>query len=105
MVHPASHTVIASVSGGGEGGPGQRDSETLEVVARAYVGVWDQDDNGDVAPLWTIARGHIYMPRGLTIDSKHKTVIVSDKFLNAVMTFSLPELFDRRMTPRQTARN
>jgi DNA-binding beta-propeller fold protein YncE len=108
MVHPASHTVIATVSGGGgEGlGPsGQRDAETLEVVPRAYVGVWDQDDNGDVAPLWTIARGHIYMPRGLTIDARHKAVIVSDKYLNAVMTFSLPELFDRRVAPRQTARN
>jgi hypothetical protein len=67
------------------------------------VGVWDQDDSGDVAPLWTIAKGYLYMPRGLTFDSKKKTVIVSDKYMNSVMTFSLPELFDRRVAPRQTA--
>jgi hypothetical protein len=30
-------------------------------------------------------------------------VIVSDKYLNAVMTFSLPEIYDRPAT-RETAR-
>jgi hypothetical protein len=43
------------------------------------------------------------MPRGLTLDPKKKTVIVSDKYLNAVMTFSLPEIYDRPAT-RETAR-
>ena len=35
------------------------------------------------------------MPRGLTLDPKKKTVIVGDKYLNAVLTFSLPELYAR----------
>ncbi|HEY3161974.1 MAG TPA: hypothetical protein VGJ78_23590 [Vicinamibacterales bacterium] len=46
------------------------------------------------------------MPRGLTLDPKKKTVIVSDKYKNSVMTFSLPELYDRPATSQsQTARN
>jgi hypothetical protein len=43
------------------------------------------------------------MPRGLTIDPKKKTVIVSDKYMNSVMTFSLPEMYERRSV-RETAR-
>lgn len=100
VVHPPTRTMIVTSSAG----QGQRDPDTQDLVPRAYVGVWDQDDNGDVAPLWTVARGHLYMPRGLTLDPKKKTVIVSDKYMNSVMTFSLPELYDRRVTPRQTAR-
>jgi DNA-binding beta-propeller fold protein YncE len=99
VVHPPTHTVVVTSSAG----QGQRDPETKDLVPRAYVGVWDQDDNGDVAPLWTVAKGHLYMPRGLTLDPKKKTVIVSDKYMNSVMTFSLPELYDRRSPSRQTA--
>ena len=47
-------------------------------------------------------RAHLYIPRGLTLDPKKKTVIVSDKLKNSVMTFSLPELYDRPAS--QTAR-
>ena len=50
--------------------------------------------SGDVAPLWTVAKGHLYMPRGLTIDPNRKTVIVGDKFKNSIMTFSLPEMYE-----------
>jgi hypothetical protein len=66
------------------------------------VGVWSEDDNGDVPPRYTIAKGHLYMPRGLTLDPKKKTVIISDKYKNSVMTFSLPELYDSAAS-RQTA--
>ena len=44
-----------------------------------------------------------YMPRGLTLDPKKETVIVCDKYLNAVLTFSLAEVFDRPAA-RETAR-
>jgi hypothetical protein len=44
------------------------------------------------------------MPRGLTLDPKKKTVIVSDKYMNSVMTFSLPELYNQAATSRETAR-
>ena len=97
VVHPPTHTVIVTSSAG----QGTRDPQTMNLTPTAYIGVWDQDDSGDVAPKWTIAKGYLYMPRGLTLDPKKKTVIVSDKYMNSVMTFSLPELFGP--AARQTA--
>jgi hypothetical protein len=35
---------------------------------------------------------------GVAIDPKHQSVILSDKDLNAVLTFQVPEVFDRRST-------
>jgi DNA-binding beta-propeller fold protein YncE len=98
VVHPPTHTVAVTSSAG----QGTRDEQTMNLTPTAYVAVWDQDDKGDVAPRWTIAKGYLYMPRGLTLDPKNKTVIVSDKYMNSVMTFSLPEMFDRPAS--QTAR-
>ena len=99
VVHPPTGTVIVTSSAG----QGTRDPETFNLVPRAYVGVWSQDASGDVAPQWTVAKGHLYMPRGLTLDPKKKTVIVSDKYMNSVMTFSLPEMYARPAV-RETAR-
>jgi DNA-binding beta-propeller fold protein YncE len=99
VVHPPTHTVIVTSSAG----QGTRDPVTMNLTPQAYVAVWDQDDSGDVAPKWTIAKGFLYMPRGLTLDPKKKTVIVSDKYMNSVMTFSLPEMYERRGV-RETAR-
>jgi 6-phosphogluconolactonase (cycloisomerase 2 family) len=98
VVYPPTRSIIVTSSAGN----GQRDPKTGEPMPLAYIGVWSEDDNGDVPPKWTIAKGHLYMPRGLTLDAKKKTVIVSDKYRNSVMTFSLPEMFDR--TTSQTAR-
>ena len=100
VVHPPTHSVVVTSSAG----QGQRDPQTKDLVPRAYVGVWNEDDSGDVAPRWTIAKGYLYMPRGLTLDPKKKTVIVSDKYMNSVMTFSLPELYNQPGAPRETAR-
>ncbi len=99
VVHPPTRTLIVTSAAG----QGTRDPVTHDPTPQAYVGVWDQNDSGDVAPKWTIAKGYLYMPRGLTLDPKKKTVIVSDKYMNSVMTFSLPELYDRPATS-QTAR-
>jgi DNA-binding beta-propeller fold protein YncE len=66
--------------------------------------VWSIDDRGDVPPRWTIAgpKNMLRQPRGVTLDPKNKTVIVSDKYLNGVLTYSFPEIYD---APRvQTAR-
>jgi DNA-binding beta-propeller fold protein YncE len=98
VLHPPTRSIIVT-SGGGGG----RDPVTHEPVPTSWVGVWSEDDEGDVPPRYTIAKGHLYIPRGLTIDPKKKTVIVSDKYLNAVLTFSLPEIFDRPAA-RETAR-
>jgi DNA-binding beta-propeller fold protein YncE len=103
VVHPPTRRVVVTTSGGGgDGGPGGRGDDS-EPVPTAYVAVLDQDATGNVGPLWTVAKGHLYMPRGLTLDPKKKTVIVSDKFKNSVMTFSLPEMYEPR-GPRETAR-
>ena len=65
------------------------------VSDEAYVGVWSIEDNGDVPPRWKIGgpNGILQMPRGVTLDPKNKNLIVSDKRLNAVMTFYFPEIF------------
>jgi len=76
-------------------GNGARDPNTKDLLPGPYIGVWSEDDSGDVAPRYTIAKGFLYMPRGLTLDPKKKTVIVSDKYMNSVMTFSLPEMYER----------
>ena len=59
-----------------------------------YIGVWSIHDDGDVPPRWMIGKGALYDIRGVAIDPKSKTVIVSDKTLNAVLSFHAPEIFD-----------
>ena len=61
----------------------------------SFVGVWSVEDNGDVPPRWTIGGPHgmLKQPRGVDLDPKNKTVIISDKFLNAVLTYYVPEIF------------
>jgi hypothetical protein len=60
-----------------------------------YVGVWHVDDNGRVPPRFTIGgpNGVLRQGRGVTLDPKNDAVIASDKELNAVLTFRVPEIF------------
>jgi hypothetical protein len=62
--------------------------------AQSFLGVWNIDDDGDVAPRWTIAHNILTEVRNLAVDPKHKTVMVADKGLNAILTFSFPEAFE-----------
>ena len=62
----------------------------------SYVGVWNYaEDNGDAPPLWTIGGpgGMLRQPRGVTLDPRNKTLLVSDKYLNAVISYYFPEVF------------
>ncbi len=61
----------------------------------SFVGVWSINDNGDVPPRWTIGgpNGMLVKPRGVALDIRNKVVIVSDKYLNAVLSYSFPEIF------------
>jgi hypothetical protein len=61
----------------------------------SFVGVWSVDDRGDVAPRWTIGgpRGMLRKPRGVALDPVSRTVVISDKELNAVLTYRVPEIF------------
>jgi DNA-binding beta-propeller fold protein YncE len=60
-----------------------------------YVGVWSIFDRGEVAPRWTIGgpNGILKDIRGVAIDAKNQNVIISDKNLNGVLTFHVPEAF------------
>lgn len=61
-----------------------------------YVGVWSVADSGPTPPRVVIGgpRGTLFDPRGVVLDVKHKSVLVSDKQLNAVLTYSVPQLFE-----------
>jgi DNA-binding beta-propeller fold protein YncE len=61
----------------------------------SYLGVWSYEKSSDGPPLWTIGgpNGILQMPRGVTLDAKNKSIIMSDKRLNSVLTFAVPELF------------
>jgi hypothetical protein len=61
----------------------------------SYIGVWDYGKYGDTPPLWKFGGPHgiIRQPRGVTLDVAHKSVIVTDKRVNAVMTWYFPEMF------------
>jgi hypothetical protein len=60
-----------------------------------YVGVWSVYDNGDVPPRFTIGGpgGLLSDTRGVAVDPKNKVVIVSDKTVNGVLSFHVPEAF------------
>ena len=58
----------------------------------AFVGVWSINDSGDVPPRWKITTV-MKKPRSITVDPKHKELIVGDMTLHAVLTYSLPEMF------------
>ncbi len=74
------------------GGP---DDEETSPEDSAFVGIWSINDRGDVPPRWTIGgpNGILKAPRGVTLDPKNETVILSDKLLNAILTFSVPEIY------------
>jgi hypothetical protein len=67
-----------------------------------YIGVWSIHDRGEVPARWTIGKGLFRDIRGIAIDPKTKTVMASDKNLNAVVTFYAPEIFDGPDTAPQT---
>ncbi|MBI3940178.1 MAG: hypothetical protein HY315_05040 [Acidobacteria bacterium] len=87
LVYPPRGEIIAAVPG-----PGSGEEMATET---AFVGVWNIDDKGDVPPRWTVGGpyGTLRKPRGIALDPKNKSVIVSDKYLNAVLTFAFPEIF------------
>jgi len=87
-VYPPTGKIVVGQRGGGEGDRGF-------YSPNSYVAVWSIEDDGDVPPQWKIGgpNGILRQPRGVTLDAKNKTVIVSDKWLNAVLTFEAPEIF------------
>ena len=76
--------IFVKISGGGR-------HEALD-----YVGVWSVYDNGEVPPRFTIGgpNGILKDGRGVALDIENKNVIVTDKTLNAILTFNVPEAFE-----------
>jgi hypothetical protein len=66
-------------------------------ASASFVGVWNIRDRGNVPPRWTIGGPHgmLRKPRGVALNPVERTLMVSDKDLNAVLTYSFPELFER----------
>jgi DNA-binding beta-propeller fold protein YncE len=62
---------------------------------RVFVGMWSLDDDGDVAPKWTITgkQTGLKKPFAVALNPEHKEIYVTDMRLNGVMTFSVPEVF------------
>lgn len=82
-VHPPRGLFLVSVYSGDWSSPND------------FVGVWSVNDNGNVPPRWTIGGPNVMLRqvRGVTLDPKHKSVIISDKYMNAVFTYFFPEIF------------
>jgi hypothetical protein len=60
-----------------------------------YVGVWSIHDNGNVPPRWRVGGpgGMLRNIRGVALDPKNKSVIITDKDLNGILTYYFPEVF------------
>ncbi|MCZ6492056.1 MAG: hypothetical protein O7A06_16185 [Acidobacteria bacterium] len=82
-VYPPRGLILAAIRGRGRASQNN------------FVGVWSIHDNGDVPPRWTIGgpNGMLRQIRGVTLDAENKNVIISDKFLNAILTYHFPEIF------------
>ena len=80
-INPDSGMIFVRVSGGG-----RHDAED-------FVGVWSVYDDGEVAPRWTIGYGMLKDVRGVAIDAKSESVFVTDKTLNSILTFHVPEAY------------
>jgi hypothetical protein len=81
-INPENGMIFAT---GGEGG-GRHDTGE-------YIGVWSVFDNGNVPPRWKIGLGILKQIRGVALDAENQNVIVTDKTLNAILTFHVPEAF------------
>ena len=85
-VYPPKRLIVATMPGEGD----------LMEPPNAFLGVWTYDDNGDVPPKWKIPVGPkttLGKPFGVTLNPENKEVIISDMRRNAVLTFSVPEIF------------
>jgi hypothetical protein len=62
--------------------------------AQSLIGVWSVDDDGDVAPRYTIGHNIFKELRNLAVDPKHKTVMAADKTNNDITTFDFHEAWE-----------
>jgi hypothetical protein len=92
-MYPEKGMIFAVVRPGNTGGV--EGDVSGRFSAEDYVGVWSVFDDGNVPARWTIGGPNLLLKdaRGIAIDVKNKDVLVSDKTLNAVFRFHVPEAF------------
>jgi hypothetical protein len=57
------------------------------------VGVWSVYDNGPARAKFFIGRDTLLEMRGIAVDAQNQSVVITDKELNAVMTWHVPDVF------------
>jgi len=92
-IYPEKGLIFAVVRPGNTGGV--EGDTSGRFATEDFVGVWSVFDDGDVPARWTIGGPNLLLKdaRGIAIDIKSKDVLVSDKTLNAVFRFHVPEAF------------
>ena len=88
-VYPPTGKILVNVRGARGG----------SAAAGPHTGIWNIDDHGDVPLQWTVGQGMIQTIKGVTVDPMNETIMISDKALNAVLTYALPEMFEQRAGP------
>jgi hypothetical protein len=66
------------------------------------ISVWSVHDSGHAPPRFVIGSKVFYDIRGIAFDPEHKLVMATDKNLNALVTFHVPEVFDDAPTSPQS---
>jgi hypothetical protein len=78
--------------------PEKRDDKPLNFQnpdeAQSFIGVWTVDDDGDVAPRYTVGHNIFREIRNTAVDPKHKTVMAADKTNNDITTFDFKEAWE-----------
>ena len=92
--YPEKGMIFGVVRPGNTGG--EEGDTSGRFALEDYVGVWSVFDDGNAPPRLTIGGPNLLLKdaRGIAVDPKNKDVIVSDKTLNAVFRFHVPEAFN-----------
>ena len=92
-INPANGMIFAVVRPGNTGGV--EGDTSGRFAPEDFVGVWSVFDDGDLPARFTIGGPNLLLKdaRGIAVDPKSKDVMVSDKTLNAVFRFHVPEAF------------
>ena len=101
-VYPEKGEIFATVGlGGGRdtalppGAPSWYWKSGQALSTKSYVGVWSINDSGNAPPRFRIGGpdGVLQAIHGIAIDPQHKAVLISDKWLDGLLTYYYPDAF------------
>lgn len=86
QIYPEKGWIVATIPGA---------DRSWETGFTPFIGIWSIHDRGIVAPRWKLggSQSTLMRPRGVTLDARHKELIVADMRQNALLTYYFPELF------------